>query len=403
MFKLALRNVMRQGWRTALTLTAIALGVTGLILAGGFVEDVYVQLAEATIHSQYGHLQIYRRGYYEHGTRKPLEYALEHPAGIIDRVRANPHVTDAMLRLDFAALLNNGKTDLAVIGEALEPEKEARLGTHMTIVQGRALASGDSYGMLVGEGVAKALRLVPGSHVSLVANTSAGSLNTLDFDVVGVFRSFSKDYDARAVRIALPAGHMLLDTDVATAIVVVLDSTANTASVRSDLAAALATRDVEIKTWYELSDFYGKTIALYERQFGILELITLAMVLLSVMNSISMTTFERASEFGTMRALGNRSATVFRVVLLESAIIGMLGAAIGLTVAVVLALAISSVGIAMPPPPNSESGYTATIRLVPQLMAMAASIGIAATVFGALLPARRIARMPLVAALQQAV
>ena len=403
MLKLAFRNVLRQGWRTGLTFAAIVLGVTGLVLAGGFVEDVYVRLAEATIHSQYGHLQVYRRGYYEHGSRKPLEFALQNAPEIEERIRHQPFVKDEMLRLDFSGLLSNGKADLPVVAEAVEPGKEVRLGTYVKIISGRVLTPQDAYGVMVGEGVAKALRLVPGSRVSLMTNTSGGSLNALDFEVTGVFRTFSKDFDDRAVRMPLAAADELLDTHAATAIVVVLNSTAATRSAKSALERALQGEGVELKTWYELSDFYEKTIALYERQFGVLQLITLVMVLLSVMNSISMTTFERASEFGTMRALGNRSGAVFRIVLLESVFTGVAGAAAGVAVAAILATVISSVGIPMPPPPNAESGYTAGIRLVPHLMLAAALIGIAATVLGALLPARRIARMPVIDALQQAV
>ena len=53
-----LRNIFRQRLRSAATLAAITLGVAGLILAGGFVQDIFVQLGEALIHSQTGHLQI---------------------------------------------------------------------------------------------------------------------------------------------------------------------------------------------------------------------------------------------------------------------------------------------------------------------------------------------------------
>ena len=60
MFRLALRNVVRHKLRTALTLAAIVSGVVGLVLSGGFVEDSLLQLREATIHSQLGHLQIRR-------------------------------------------------------------------------------------------------------------------------------------------------------------------------------------------------------------------------------------------------------------------------------------------------------------------------------------------------------
>ena len=51
MLKLALRNVFRQKLRTALTLADIVFGVVGLVLSGGFVCDVHIQLWVALIHS----------------------------------------------------------------------------------------------------------------------------------------------------------------------------------------------------------------------------------------------------------------------------------------------------------------------------------------------------------------
>ena len=52
MFKLALRNILRQRLRSGLTLAAIALGVAALALTGGFIDDILRQLRESTIHSQ---------------------------------------------------------------------------------------------------------------------------------------------------------------------------------------------------------------------------------------------------------------------------------------------------------------------------------------------------------------
>ena len=47
MLKLALRNLLRQHARTGLTLAAISLGVASIVLSGGFVEDILIQLREA--------------------------------------------------------------------------------------------------------------------------------------------------------------------------------------------------------------------------------------------------------------------------------------------------------------------------------------------------------------------
>ena len=403
MLKLALRNVMRSRVRTALTLSAIALGVAALIVAGGFVEDVYVQLGEATIRSQLGHLQVYRTGYYEQGSRKPFDYTLDQPDELVRTIRAEPLVRDVMLRLNFSGLLNNGRADVAISGEGVEPDAEARLGSFIRIVAGRTLQSTDRYGVLIGEGVAKSLKLAPGSRATLAGATAEGALNSLDVEVVGVFRSFSKDYDARAVRVRLADARELVASDAANAAVVLLDATPHTDAAKAALERRLAGRGVEIKAWHELSDFYRKTIALYQRQFGFLQAITLVMVVLSVMNSISMTTLERAGEFGTMRALGDRSGTVFRLVVVENVVLGAIGAVVGTAIGIALAIAISSVGIPMPPPPNAESGYTAYIRIEPTVVAMAFAVGIISAVAASLWPARRIARMTVVDALRQSV
>lgn len=77
MFKLALRNILRQKSRTAMTLAAIIFGVAGLILSGGFVADVLTQLGEATIHSQLGHVQVFRSGFYEQGARSPEKFMID--------------------------------------------------------------------------------------------------------------------------------------------------------------------------------------------------------------------------------------------------------------------------------------------------------------------------------------
>lgn len=71
LIRLALRNVFRQTVRTAMTLAAIVFGVAGLIVSGGFIQDIFVQLGEAIIHSQTGHVQVFRKDFVELGTRHP--------------------------------------------------------------------------------------------------------------------------------------------------------------------------------------------------------------------------------------------------------------------------------------------------------------------------------------------
>jgi putative ABC transport system permease protein len=133
----------------------------------------------------------------------------------------------------------------------------------------------------------------------------------------------------------------------------------------------------------------------------VLRLIILIMVLLSVGNTVGMTVFERIGEFGTMRALGHKGPGVFFLILVENAILGAVGASAGVFLGLVLAAAISAIGIPMPPPPNSNVGYLARIRVELVVIGSAFVIGFLATTLASLLPAARAVRVSVVDALRQ--
>ena len=232
-FRLALRNIFRQKLRTAITLSAIMFGVTGLILSSGFIQDIFVQLGEAIIHSQTGHIQVFKQDFLEKGSRKPEQFVIDRAGARVAQLQSVDGIELVAARLDFAGLLNNGRRDLAVIGEGIEPDKEKRIGSYMMITEGRALADEDVFGILLGQGVAANLGLRPGDFVTILANTADGTLNSLELEVIGIFQSFSKDYDARAVRIPLTAAQELLATNGANLIVMTLTETPLTGAAQA--------------------------------------------------------------------------------------------------------------------------------------------------------------------------
>src|ERR1043166_1424894 len=175
MWKLALRNIARHRGRTLLTGGAIALGVASLIVSAGFIEDFFIQLREATIHSQYGHLQVYRRGYYEFASRAPYHYMIENPDVLAARLRAVDHVVDVAPRVYFSGLLSNGRMRLPVIGEGVGAAHELKLSTHISLAAGRPLLPKMRYAVIVGEGLARSLDLKVGDNATLLVTTRDGA------------------------------------------------------------------------------------------------------------------------------------------------------------------------------------------------------------------------------------
>lgn len=403
LIELAVRNVRRQRGRSAMALAAIALGVAALVVAGGFIKDTVVELGESMIRSQSGHLQLSVRGFRDRGTSEDAAYLLDNGQALRERLSILPGVEEVMLRREFSGLLSHGRGEWVIAGEGIEPAAEARLGTYVDIASGRQLEESDLYGMMIGAGVASALDLEVGDWANLLVNTTEGAANVLEFQVVGIFQTFSKDYDARAVRIPLAAtGDLMQDPDVHLA-VLLLEDTSLTLPLKSLISASPEWSGLEVYDWQDLNPFYRQTVDLYIQQFGFLLLVILLMLGLSVSNAINMNVHERAAEFGTMLACGARRSEIYRLVLLESALMGLAGAVLGVTAGNLLALLISAIGIPMPPPPNSDLAYTALVLLDWRLSLMAGLVGFLAPLFAALRPARRTARCDIAEALRQGI
>lgn len=403
LFALALRNLFRHRSRTLATLFAISLGVTSMILAGGFVQDVLIQLGEATIHSQTGHIQLATPAYWASRSHTSDSLMIEDPDTAKQVLATLPGIEQVVSRVNFIGMVSNGKRDLAIVGEGIEPAGELKIGSFIHYTEGRPLDQTDTNGMVIGQGIAQSMNLQVGDAVTLILSLSQGAINTMDFQIVGIFQSFSKEFDARAIRIPLTATQELLDKKSVHLLVMTLNHTNETDSIASTIRTSIQNQHLSVKTWREISDFYEKTVQLYDAQFGVLRLIIFFMVLLSVANSINMTLYERTREFGTLLALGNRPQTVFELIMAETAFLGLLGAALGMLAGCLIASIVSSIGISMPPPPNSNLGYTALIRLDPIMVTIAGAIGFGATVIAALYPAHRATKTNIVDALRQGV
>jgi len=409
--RLAVRNVFRNKVRSLITLAAIAFGCISLIAAGGFFEDTFLQMREAVIHSHLGHIQVYKKGYLEKGSARPFDYMIENPDEIKKLISSIKHVTFITPRITFSGLLSTGENTVSVIGEGVNPEGEKAISviktvkganTGVAIQSGENLSQGDMYNAILGRGLAKAIGSNTGDFVILLSNTVGGSLNAFDMKVKGVFFTASKEFDDRAVRMPIKAAQTLLRTDSVQTLVVLLDKTENTDHVKKQLLSLFNDKnlDLEIKPWYELADFYNKTVELYGRQFLVLKIIIAIIVVLSIFNTINMSIWERTREIGTIMALGSRRREVLKLFLLEGLVLGTLGGLIGVTAGTVLAYMISLVGIPMPPPPGATVGWTAHIKVVPQLLFASFSIALISSLVSSFYPAFKASRLVIADALR---
>jgi putative ABC transport system permease protein len=403
-WKLAVRNVFRNRRRTLITLAAMGFGAAAVIVFGGFVNAIYYGVRESTIRSQLGHVQIYRKGYSEKGNLAPFDYLIADYPALREELARMEHVKTVTARLGFSGLVSTGDTTTAFVGTGVVPEGEMDLSALAVIVDGKELATREPRGVTLGVGLARAFGVKPGDDLTLLTTTKGGSINALAVKVRGVWESGEKAYDDRFLRVGLPEVQRVLDLEggEVQSIVLLLDRTESTPLVRARLEQLIRERglDLEIKTWDDLALRYHQVRELFGRIFSVLALIVSIMVVFGITNTMTMAIFERTREIGTVMALGTHRRGVVTMFVLEGVVLGLLGALGGVALGVVLAKAVSALGIQLPPPPGSTRGFTVQIFVVPAVLAQAWTLSVVAAALASLYPAWRAARLDVVEALR---
>lgn len=400
-FKLVFRNIIRQKRRSFMALGAVAFGITALIIASGFIQWIFQDFRETSIRSQLGHLQIMRPGYLEAGKADPYAYLLPGSLSNFFTLDADTDQIRAIVpRLNFSGLISHGEATLSFIGEGVDPAEQRFFGDALQISAGEHLSASQSNQIIVGEGLARNLGVAVGDMVVLLVNTATGGINAVEVTVGGLFTTVTKSYDDNALRLPIDTARQLLHTQGVHRWIVLLADTGDTDAVLAKLKTTLPADQFEVVPWYELADFYNKTIVLFTKQVQGIKIIIALIILLSISNTMSRSVMERTGEIGTAMALGVKKSDILRQFLSEGALIGAIGGLIGLVVGLILAQIISSIGIPMPPPPGMARGYTGEILVTLPMALEALVLAILTTLIASVYPAWKASRMQIVDALR---
>ncbi|MCW3983896.1 MAG: ABC transporter permease [Candidatus Bathyarchaeota archaeon] len=126
--------------------------------------------------------------------------------------------------------------------------------------------------------------------------------------------------------------------------------------------------------------------------------ISLLVAGIGIMNIMIVSMIERTREIGILKALGMKSRTVLSIFLGESAIIGVMGAVIGIAAGFGLAVVVANIlGSGML---GSSGGFTITPVLSPMVLLGAFGFGVGVSVIFALYPAWKASKLKPVVALR---
>jgi putative ABC transport system permease protein len=396
---IAFRNLRRNLRRTLLTALAITLGVYIITMMRGMVNAFQGRIIENITDARTGHVQVHRAGYLASTEAVPLDLNFE--TALAERVRAVAGVEAAAARIAFAGMINNGETSVMFLGNGMDPVNEPRVTPLAAedALEGGTLDPSRKDGVLVGQGLATALKLKVGSSVTLLCNTVHGSINAVDATVIGIVQSRLPFENKKLVIAPLALAQEVLQMEGrATELAVRAQGRLTPDALKASIALALG-EGYEVHTWLEVMAFFSALMALQNFLMAFVQFMLFTVVLVAIVNTMMMTVFERTREIGTMMAIGLRRRKVLALFLLESASLGLLGGLVGASVGYTVVNLVGRRGISLPVPgierPTAFYPY-ATLAFT----AFAVALAVAGATLSALWPAWKGSRLNPVDALR---
>lgn len=388
---LALRNLLRNPRRTLAILLTVAVGTGSLFLFHGFNSGIMNQYRDNTIHARFGYGQIETRGYGERVYERPWEHWIEHAGDLRKELLALPGVHQVFPRVNFPALLSSGRITVSGKGQGIDGAEEFQFFNTLNFESGKNLYD-EPDGIVLGVGLAKGLGVKVGDPVTVLARGASGGMNQSALKVTGIFHTGIKEFDETIFRIPLKVALSMLQTDRVESVALGLNAEKDFATVSN----YVRTRHPELEAIpFSVLDkvYYQHSVDWLGAQFGVIQIIILTIVVLGIFNTVSTGVLERKQEIGTLRANGESRRDVMLLLGMEGLAMGILGAALGILLALVLNATVLGNGILMPPAPGITRQFQVLIELAPLMAVKTALLGIGGTLLGTLVAGLRVVRM----------
>lgn len=382
MVSLALRNLTRNRRRTLVTVLLIVVGVMAMGISRGYYVQTLDGLQQITIRAGFagslgsGHVIVKDARYATDDERYTLEFGIENPDALIDRISTLPNFSYALPRTQLNGLASNGDKSVAFRGYSVRPPSEAELRGGLTDMAERAedFSLGEEilkldeapFSALIGRGLARSLHVKKGDTILLLSTTVDGAVNAIDVTITDLLSTGSDEVDRFFLLVTHDTAVKLINSEKVGEISVMLDDRAGLPGflpqITDELATAVPDQELQVVGWEESGLYYPAVRDLFTFMFGFLEIIIIAIVLISSWNVINMTVMERVREIGTLRSLGINQRSIFAIFVLEAFIVATIAVVIGIIVQLLIVLAINNAGIVMPPAPGGNQSFILKVR-----------------------------------------
>ncbi|MCU6433412.1 lipoprotein-releasing ABC transporter permease subunit [Undibacterium sp. Jales W-56] len=306
-----------------ISMAGIALGVAALIVVLSVMNGFQKEVRDRML-SVLAHIEVY-----------DATGALPDWQATAQEVVQNKAIKGSAPYVDAQAMIIRDDVMRGVILRGILPEEEPKVSEVATKIKVGRLADlkPGAFGIVLGAELARALHAGLGDKVSLAAPegqlTPAGMVPRLKaFTVVGIFEAGHFEYDSgmafiqmndaeKFFRLSAPSGLRLRITDMLKAPQVALE-------LSRTLSGNLLIRD-----WSQQNRNYFAAVKTEKTMMFIILTLIIAVAAFNLVSTLVMTVTDKQADIAILRTLGASPWSIMKIFMIQGALVGLLGTAIG--------------------------------------------------------------------------
>lgn len=346
MIKFIFKGIIRDKSRSVLPAVVISLGVFLTVFMSGWMKGIFTDMVDMNAKFSTGHVRIMTRSYAENQNQNPNDLALMDVAQLVNDLNMEHSDMEWVKRIHFGALLDvpdeNGETRAQgpAAGKAvdlLSPNSKEidRMNIRKSIVNGTLpKKNGEA---LISNDFAEKFGVKIGDEVTLFGSTMNGSMMFHNFTVSGTVNFGISMLDRGAIIMDITDAQQALDmTDASSEILGYFneggydDLKADT--VKTSFNAKYSSVDDEFSPqMFKLKDdpFLNDMLTRGESMSGIMVFIFIFAMSIVLWNTGLLGGLRRYSEYGVRLALGEEKSHIYKTIIYEAILIGMIGSVVG--------------------------------------------------------------------------
>jgi ABC-type lipoprotein release transport system permease subunit len=332
LIKLAWKNIWRNKVRSGVILSAIAIGLFAGTYLVAFMDGWVIGTVKESIDTDIACIQI-------HNPKFMANYDVRKYLQGLPVVAEMPDETTISGRIVLAGMLQSANNALGITAKGVIPGQEKTVSAIWKTIpdsMGAYLSNDVKMPIVISKKTAEKLKVHLKSKIVFTFQNANEEMQSVAFRVCGIYKTSNSMFDESTVFVKYDDIFPLtaLPENVIHEVAINLPDLKTCDWVYPKIKTALP--DLEVLSWKEINPTLSLSLGATEFFGAIIIGIFLLALSFGIVNTMLMAILERTKELGMLKAIGMSKNKIFRMIMLETVFLTLLGSVAGVILAIIM-------------------------------------------------------------------